>query len=587
MQRTGQRGRISYSKTREDMKTLYSILGASAALLMFFSCEKTNVSIPDGQSELCDAFKLSAVITRTTLDASNMSVNWQDGDCIYAVTTDKAWGADAADDAAGSSIAEYVLSGSVFSTDKPIAAGEHEFHFLYGTDKLNHRGAGTTVTLGNQTLDCSAPTANVKSYDVLCGKAVVTIPASVASVDMKHVYALMKVTVTNSTGAALTLSSLSFSAAAATIAGKDAVTFGSAPTLALQSGGSDSIVVTLTNGAIASGAEQVVYIVTRPLTSYTGPLTLCATDSEGKTYTSEKAVTDLTLAAGSYNPCSLTLTAADPTGGFDMAKHNLYIAGTAQEAGQVLNPIHLISNSPDNKTGNEDQFKGKMGNPEFEAFTDLKAGQVLSLSYGESPLAPAGYFDISAATDNNVADIVLSDSVPAGGFTVANDGVYRVRVNVSEAKVLIQKLKSTFIRTFSVSWNGSKWANVDVPISYVSGGVFKASGIDMKWGGDAWAARNDTYRFSFVFEDQGKTQQYGASHYPASATANPTSETDASYWVVKMNEGGATTEKGAFKWPIEYLDETENPKYTADVTLYMNFSQGNYYYHTITNRTAK
>ena len=120
-------------------------------------------------------------------------------------------------------------------------------------------------------------------------------------------------------------------------------------------------------------------------------------------------------------------------------------------------------------------------------------------------------------------------------------------------------------------------------MTYMGNGVWKLDDHQVQWGGNVdFAKRKDNYRFSFLFKDT-KTQQYGMLNTSITSDNPVLGTTSAEYWGVYLNDGGNTVEKGAYRWPASLIDASVNPKYSADITLYMNYSQADYYVHTFTD----
>ena len=304
-------------------------LGAALCIFALVSCQKeADLVTIDADVETIGEknhdnvgsvpFELVASInnpadTKTTLDTGSWAVDWEDGDdIIYAVTTDEEWGVKYALDNPAATVAEFTYDSSSdkFTTASTISAGEHTFNFLYtnGAQKSYHRGAGTTFSLAtNQAFDASAPTANLKNYDALAAQLTATTPTTFASVDMSHLFTLMKVTLKNKTGDAITATKFEITTDSGTnLYGIYDVTFGTTPSVSYNKNGGTTLSVDITNGAIANDGTLDVYFVMAPLSSYTGNLTMRVTDGDGNSYSKTNAVTGVTLAAGTYNTASFS-----------------------------------------------------------------------------------------------------------------------------------------------------------------------------------------------------------------------------------------------------------------------------------------
>ena len=324
------------------MKTMkkYSILlSATLAILALASCQKEQevVNEETPNAEVIDntptsvPFVLRADIpsvnseepsgpeTKTTLNTSTWAVDWESTDVIYAVTTDKAWGQDYADDKSGDTIAEFAYDSEKgsFSTNMAIADGNHTFNFLYtaSPQKSYHRGGSTTFQLyGTQTFDASDPTANLKLYDALAAQVTATTPTTFADVDMSHLFTLMKVTLKNKTGASVNITKFEIEIPGEDLYGIFDVTFGTTPSAAYNRNGGDKITINISNGTVANGASLDVYFVMGAVSGYTGEVTFKVTDSADNTYTKTNTINapGVTFAAGTYNTANYSLKTMDP-----------------------------------------------------------------------------------------------------------------------------------------------------------------------------------------------------------------------------------------------------------------------------------
>ena len=258
---------------------------------------------------------------------------------------------------------------------------------------------------------------------------------------------------------------------------------------------------------------------------------------------------------------------------------NLFMAGEgAAEAGQKLTPLHLhpyVKDATHDWYG--DQFSSIVS--EYEVFTQLTADKPVYLTYGESAAKVDGYLTFETAVEETLSDLANVFAPPSTGFKVTSDGLYRIRVNYTSKKIMVQAVTSHFMRCFGRSATGG---NEDIPLTYIGNGTFQVKDFEIKWGGDAWASRKDTYRLSIMYG--APTQQYGSLEM--NQAENPTKETAANYWAIQLNSGGNTVAKGAFRWPAWLLDEAKNPAYTATITFYLNYEKGEYYYHTFTDEKA-
>lgn len=299
------------------MKKYFILLSAAFVSIALASCQK-ETNKPEGPvvepkvEEGVIPFELNADITetKTTLNTSTYAVTWDASDVLYAVTTDAVWGdGTSSTDAEGANIATFTYNGEKFTTDKVIAKGEHTFNFIYAGSgqKKYHRATGSTHQLyANQSVDAENPAQNLKANDALVGQITKTIPASLADITMSHIYTLMKVTIKNKIGAAVTASKFEIQIDGEAIAGIFDVSFDT-PGVTLKSSASDKITVNISNGSIADNGSIDIYFVMAPVADFTGNVTFSVTDSNGIVYTKTNSVSNLTFAAGSYNTANFSL----------------------------------------------------------------------------------------------------------------------------------------------------------------------------------------------------------------------------------------------------------------------------------------
>lgn len=405
------------------MKKYSILLSAAFAIFALASCQKeqdlaNQEVVNNGPSSI--PFELRANIpsieTKTTLNTSTWAVDWEDGDIIYAVTTDEEWGvAYDKDNPETESIAEFTYNENTgkFATNKEITSGEHTFNFIYsnGNQKTYHRGNSTTFSLaGTQTFDASAPTANLKTYDALAAQVTETTPTAFANVDMSHLFTLMKVTLNNKTGADVTISKFEVEIPGQHLSGIFTVNFSSTPTTTYKSGGGDKITVNVSNGTVANNGSLDVYFVMGPVSGYTGEVTFTVTDSADNTYTKTNTITGtgVTFAAGTYNTASYTFkagvsyptidnTSSDYTTGFETG----FNAGTSYNnttvkvdgpSGQQWGSYYGTVSTNSKLTGSNSM--------QMRWYTTAKS----NLGYAETNffIKKVGYVSFSAAATNNL-----------------------------------------------------------------------------------------------------------------------------------------------------------------------------------------
>ena len=287
-------------------------------MVSFAGCQKNEMNSVDDIKGKASSFELVADIAQTKTTLDGMTVEWEEGDIIYMVTSDETWGKPYADDNAGTTIADFVYADGKFTTEATIADSDEPYTFkaLYTAESQRsyHRGASSTHKLQDtQTQDCSKPTAHIKDNDALVGTFEATTPMSQpAKVTMAHLYTMMEVMVKNNTEAAMEITKFEMTAAGADLAAVFNITsFGETPTITTKSGQSSTITVNVTGGSVEKGASLPVYFVMAPIADYSGDITFKVTDSDANTYTKTVKMNGISFEAGKYNTTPYTVTAAD------------------------------------------------------------------------------------------------------------------------------------------------------------------------------------------------------------------------------------------------------------------------------------
>lgn len=300
----------------EEMKRLSFVLSAAAAMFALAGCQQAEIAAPEAAQG--STFRLIANLpqTRTTLDGDTFEAAWEEGDIIYGVTTDEAWGKPyvSADETNRETIAQFVYGDGVFTTEATIAAGSHTFNFLYTTEKQMsyHRGAGSTYQLSSTQTQTGTSTAHIKTLDAIVGSVTATAPLTQdVVVDMNHIFSLMKVVVKNETGKAITPASLLVDFEGAVINGVYNIDFENSCIADAKTEYGSSVNVKFVDAEIAAGASFPVYFVIAPLSNYSGKVTFKLTDSAAATYTKTASVSGLNFEAGKYNTASVSYAKAD------------------------------------------------------------------------------------------------------------------------------------------------------------------------------------------------------------------------------------------------------------------------------------
>lgn len=294
------------------MKKYSVLLSAVVAIAALVSCNKEIAEPVKIESEGNVPFVLKADIPQTKLAvAEDLSLNWENGDIIYAVTEDGEWGVEYNNDNAGETIADFVFDGTDFTTEKTISDGEHTFNFLYGSagQRSYHRSASTTYKIPNtQVQDCSAPAAHIKEYYPLAGKASVTTPATDITAHMAQLATIVMVSLKNKSEKSINIEKFTLAMSGAKISGVFTVDF-STLAFAVNEDNTygDAVTLDLTNCTVAAGAVLPVFVVLAPVADFSGDVTFIAVDSEGLVYEKTNAVSALTFEAGTYNTANFSL----------------------------------------------------------------------------------------------------------------------------------------------------------------------------------------------------------------------------------------------------------------------------------------
>lgn len=335
-------------------------MSMAAAMIPFAGCQKNELEGGNDSNAGSSTFEIVADIiqTKTTLDGK--SVEWEEGDVIYMVTSgnEDGWGkAYVSSDVNNiSTIAEFVYADGKFSTSAELANGEYTFNAIYArsNQKTWHRAAGSShALLTTQTQDCSNPTAHIKQNDALVGTFTASVPMSAtAKVAMAHIYTMMQVDIKNETGAELEVKKFEMTVPGAALAGNFNIDDFAAADVSIKTSASETVTVNVTGGTVADGQSLSVYFVTAPFTSSADEgkgITFKVTAADGTTYTKtvNKAIT---FNAGEYNTTPYTITAADVVEGVSY--------GLVQEDGAFENGAEYVFAFKDGQDGSYVFIKG-------------------------------------------------------------------------------------------------------------------------------------------------------------------------------------------------------------------------------------
>lgn len=479
---------------KKTMKKYSILLGAAFGLFALASCQKeADVNIPESDNaakHIPFVLKADVPETRTTLDASSWEMAWENGDVIYAVTTDEEWGHAYVDknNTYIETIAEFINGDGGFSTTHEISDREHTFNFLYsaGTQKSYHRGASTTFQLySNQTMDASAPTANLRNYDALAGQVTATTPTTFVNVPMNHLFTLMKVTLKNKTGEVVNIKSFEMETPSLVLADVYAVSFGQTISVTAQDKkASNKVSVSIQNGSIAVNGELPVYFVIAPISNYSGNITFTAIDENDVVFTKTNAVSSVTFNAGEYNTANFSLK-GEPTITLNPSELNVFASAGGEQTVSVM--ARFFSESPEITVSSD--------NPQFTASVsdntvtitaarnndaEVKTGTItVTASLGSvsksATLNVSQSKAVQPASDGDILwqeDFTGYSSMPATatGTHVYGEGTvtYSLEDGASETKLYNDKLAGGLAPELLVSKNGGSFKIANIPTGSVS-----------------------------------------------------------------------------------------------------------------------
>jgi len=288
------------------MKKLTIFSSIAAAALAMVGCQEKEIETFQPGNE-GSTFELIAEIAQTKTTLDGYTVEWEEDDVIYMVTSgaDTPW----------TTAAEFTYADGKFNTESKIDAGTYTMNALYAASNQAkyHKNTGTTHNLQSiQTQDCENPTAHIKENDALTGTFTANIPSDEpATVNMNHIYTLMQVDIKNTTGKAIEVTKFEMTAEGADIAGIFNVVAFDTPAVSINENPSSTITVNVTGGSVENKDFRPVYFVMAPLSDYSGDVTFRVTDSESNTYTKTVTLNNISFAAGTYNTTPYTISEAD------------------------------------------------------------------------------------------------------------------------------------------------------------------------------------------------------------------------------------------------------------------------------------
>lgn len=266
------------------MKKLFITWGFVAAALTLFGCAKQEASLQDAQPAKAGVpFELVAGIDTKTTAESISSIKWAANDAIAVFHT-----------AAGSTvygtrdkftIAEEDLASNMFkgTVTDAFEASNDWYVFYPHNDYVTPDGVGYVAVGGNMTQNFTKPMAHLAGNRFpLYGKAEGVANGTSPSITMNQAMSVVKVHVTNDSGAALDVTSVSFATEDYEITGQFKINFeGNTPVFTPKDGSTGkSVTLSVSNTTpLADGASADYYIAVAPFNAAAGKkLTLTVND---------------------------------------------------------------------------------------------------------------------------------------------------------------------------------------------------------------------------------------------------------------------------------------------------------------------
>ena len=229
----------------------------------------------------------------------------------------------------------------------------------------------------------------------------------------------------------------------------------------------------------------------------------------------------------------------------------LFIEGEGTESGQKFSYITSESyNTSISKAGEVDAFKDQ--DYKYEIFTKLSGGAKF---YFRSENGIDFYSLNEAGTE-----VVRISSPSEASGTVAEDGVYRIRFNVSSGKAYVASVDE--VSHFFC------WTQKLTPMKYVAKGVWVIENLNIALQSTSWGF-DERYKFKFMID--GQAQPYGRL---STNGERPRDNWGADYWYLQP----ALPDQWdpAFKYLDSLCDVNNLTRWYADLYLYMNDDKGHY-----------
>ncbi len=265
-------------------KTLFTLGLAIAATLTLTNCAKQEAIIKDAEpAKQGVPFELVAGIDTKTTAESLSSIKWAANDAIAVFHT--AAGSTSYGTRDKFTIAEEDLASNTFkgTVTDAFEASNDWYVFYPHNDYVTPDGVGYVAVGGNMTQNFTKPMAHLAGNRFpLYGKAEGVANGTSPSITMNQAMSVVKVHVTNDSGAALDVTSVSFATEDYEITGQFKINFeGNTPVFTPKDGSTGkSVTLSVSNTTpIADGASADYYIAVAPFNAAAGKkLTLTVND---------------------------------------------------------------------------------------------------------------------------------------------------------------------------------------------------------------------------------------------------------------------------------------------------------------------
>lgn len=304
-------------------KTIFVALAIST---LFCSCNKEGIETTDNSNHSFSIFANEA-LTKTTLEGK--TVTWADGDALTVFNAETGTTTysnncrfNISDISSGLFVKDGDDTGNSLITDKSA----YDWYACY--PYLPYAGApgttkGYTVSLAPKQVGYNN-TSHIAVDDIMAGKTLNVSSSETPSIELHHVCALLKFTVTNNSGEAVVFKGLSLDATAGGtyITGSFSMNWGDEgtnPTLDPSNMGSSKSYVSAltivdedgnaTSEEVADGSSVDMYLCAAPFSVRAGKkikITILA--DKGNLELSKTLTSDISFAAGTYNTANLTYT---------------------------------------------------------------------------------------------------------------------------------------------------------------------------------------------------------------------------------------------------------------------------------------